>query len=242
MKKALKYLRSLFTDEPYKGAGILLYRLRPDGGCNILLFKRAIHPGKGRYSITGGRLDAHEQDSFLAGAIRETREECGLTVRKEEVRMTLKTWLPGFRWMTFLVEFKGDVRDLRLRTSEVSEVIEVDASEASRYPLTQSMRYTLLRMGHSRWTRLRQSTHLTTGKCTSPQSSPGCFIMMSMKAGKNNCMTLWPVFTEDRLTVLRYVAPPWTIWLRRVYSLSSTISRNSGTRLFPRCSSASALD
>jgi len=44
------------------------------------------------------------------------------------------------------VEFKGDVRDLRLRTSEVSEVVEVDAKEAFRYPLTLSMRYTLMRM------------------------------------------------------------------------------------------------
>lgn len=163
MKKALTYLRRLITDKPYRGAGILLYRLRPDGGFNILLFKRAIHPGKGRYSITGGRLDAYERGSFLAGAIRETREECGLAVREDEARMTLKTWLPGFRWMTFLVEFKGDVRDLRLRTSEVSEVIEVDARHASRYPLTLSMRYTLLRMWPYRWRRLRQRSHLTTG-------------------------------------------------------------------------------
>jgi len=97
MKNAPTYLRRLFTDEPYRGAGILLYRLRQDGGCNILLFKRANHPGKGRCSIRGGRLDANEQDAFLAGAIRETREECGLAVREDEVRMTLKTWLPGFR-------------------------------------------------------------------------------------------------------------------------------------------------
>jgi|GEM_PF-2311846 len=163
MRKACKAVRRWWREGSYLGAGILFYRCHPDGRCSILLFRRAIRPGRGRYSLTGGRLDTGEKGDFLAGAIRETFEECGRLVGPEEVRMSMKIWLPGFHWTTFLVEFKDDIRDLRLRKSEVSEAIEVDLTESFRLPLTRTMWWTLKRMQGYGWRRLGKSGHFTTG-------------------------------------------------------------------------------
>jgi bis(5'-nucleosidyl)-tetraphosphatase len=55
-----------------RAAGILLYRMGPDGPRFLLLR----HRGGGHWSPPKGHLEAGERD--LEAALRETREECGL--------------------------------------------------------------------------------------------------------------------------------------------------------------------
>ena len=49
-----------------------------DGAGRLLLIKRGHEPGKGQWSIPGGRVEAGESDA--AAIVREVREETGLVV------------------------------------------------------------------------------------------------------------------------------------------------------------------
>jgi 8-oxo-dGTP diphosphatase len=49
-----------------------------DGAGRLLLIKRGHEPGKGLWSIPGGRIEAGESDA--AALVREVREETGLLV------------------------------------------------------------------------------------------------------------------------------------------------------------------
>jgi 8-oxo-dGTP diphosphatase len=49
----------------------------------IVLLKRAIDPQKGKWVLPGGYVDRGEE--VQAAALRETREECGLTIRLKEL-------------------------------------------------------------------------------------------------------------------------------------------------------------
>src|SRR4029077_7931167 len=51
----------------------------PDGGGRLLLIKRGHEPGKGLWSIPGGRVEPGETDE--QAVIREVREETGLVVQ-----------------------------------------------------------------------------------------------------------------------------------------------------------------
>lgn len=58
---------------------MLVERLADGGQVEILLLRRAVEPGAGAWDLPAGYLDPHE--SFEQAAVRETREESGLTVQ-----------------------------------------------------------------------------------------------------------------------------------------------------------------
>ena len=100
----------------YKGAGILFAFKGQDW--EILLFRRAIRPYKGFWSIVGGKCEPNED--FRTTAQREASEEA---FRGIDLNDYLKKYLPDnfdfslipeeiysnwffFKWRNFLVQFK----------------------------------------------------------------------------------------------------------------------------------------
>jgi len=67
-----------FPKRPVPAVGAIVFR---DG--EVLLVKRGTEPNKGRWSLPGGVLEVGE--TVEAGAVRETLEETGVTVRPERV-------------------------------------------------------------------------------------------------------------------------------------------------------------
>ncbi len=63
---------------PKPAAGTLVERVEPNGEGAILLLRRAVTPGLGRWDLPAGYLDPGE--SAERGALRETLEESGLNV------------------------------------------------------------------------------------------------------------------------------------------------------------------
>jgi 8-oxo-dGTP diphosphatase len=64
---------------PRPAAAVLLERAAADGAeLEILLLRRAVEPGMGEWDLPAGYLDPGE--SFEIAAIRETREESGISV------------------------------------------------------------------------------------------------------------------------------------------------------------------
>jgi 8-oxo-dGTP pyrophosphatase MutT (NUDIX family) len=125
----------------YKGAGILLYRFRPDGQPTLFIFRRTSGRGMGMYSIPGGARN-RDDISFQSCAIRETFEEIGYPILPQQILGQMRIFLLFFNWKTFFVEFKDDPRKFRLN-HEFSDVKEVTPEDAKKLPLTFSMKYTL---------------------------------------------------------------------------------------------------
>ena len=63
---------------PRPAAAVLVERRSDGGQVEILLLRRAVEPGSGAWDLPAGYLDPHE--SFEQAAVRETREESGLSV------------------------------------------------------------------------------------------------------------------------------------------------------------------
>lgn len=79
----------LATQRTVRCVGALIYR--PDG--RLLLIRRAKAPGRGRWSLPGGRVEPGETDA--AAVIREVAEETGLVVTAHELVGSVKRPGPG---------------------------------------------------------------------------------------------------------------------------------------------------
>lgn len=70
--------RNFHPDRPVPAVGAIVFR---EGA--VLLVKRADEPNRGRWSVPGGSLEVGE--TVEEAAVRETREETGVTVRPVRV-------------------------------------------------------------------------------------------------------------------------------------------------------------
>jgi 8-oxo-dGTP diphosphatase len=96
------------TDFPGVGTGLAILR---DG--KILLYKRVKSPEAGFWSIPGGKVD--HMETAAAAAIRETREETGLSIRRIDYLCTteLISEDDGHHWISLIyvaVDVEGEPR------------------------------------------------------------------------------------------------------------------------------------
>ena len=122
----------------YGAAGLLLRAPRPDGTPAVLLQHRAVwsHQG-GTWSLPGGARDSHETAEETA--VREAREEAGLTAERLSVRGTVVTaevaGIGGMQWTyTTVVADAGELLDT-VPNRESAELRWVGENEVAQLPL-----------------------------------------------------------------------------------------------------------
>ena len=123
----------------YSGAGVLLFRYnRNDGRFEVLLGKRSIRHGYGKWAIPGGGMEKIDS-GFAACAYRELREETGIDINGLKARdlSEIKTDIPFFHWRTYLVMTWGDFTEFRIR--EFSELRWIPVSDIGKYDLWISL-------------------------------------------------------------------------------------------------------
>jgi 8-oxo-dGTP pyrophosphatase MutT (NUDIX family) len=118
-------------DNSVRHAGVLLPLLAREGNMLILLTKRtdSVEHHKGQISFPGGAVD-EEDDSFQETALRETREEIGLSEELIDILGPIDETLTVVS--NFLIHpYVGFVRPARtyvVNPAEVEEVLEVPLS------------------------------------------------------------------------------------------------------------------
>jgi 8-oxo-dGTP diphosphatase len=98
---------------PYRIA-TLLYAFDADG--RVLLLRRKKEPNRGLYSPPGGKLQTNTGESPHACAIREAREEIGLSLQANELHLTGIVSEHGYEgeahWLMFLFEITVSIPEL----------------------------------------------------------------------------------------------------------------------------------
>lgn len=111
-----------------------------DGSGRVLVVRRANEPGRGLWSLPGGRLEPGE--SAAAAAEREVREETGLEVAVGAELLTVKI---GDYDIT---DFAATVLGGQLRAGDdASDVRWCSVAELPSLPLTPSLRDALPALG-----------------------------------------------------------------------------------------------
>ncbi len=122
----------------YGAAGLLLRAPRPDGTPAVLLQHRAVwsHQG-GTWALPGGARDSHESPEETA--VREAREEAGLSVERLSVRATVLTaeiaGIAGTHWTYTTVIADADELLHTVPNRESAELRWVGEDEVAALPL-----------------------------------------------------------------------------------------------------------
>ena len=99
----------------YRGAGVMLFRYnRKYRRFEVLLGKRSIPRGYGKWAIVGGGMEGAD-DGYEACAYREFREETGVDLRilLAKKLAVSKTDVPFFHWRTYMILTWGPCPALR---------------------------------------------------------------------------------------------------------------------------------
>jgi 8-oxo-dGTP diphosphatase len=137
----------------YGAAGLLLRAPRPDGTPAVLLQHRAVwsHQG-GTWALPGGARDSHE--SAEETAVREAREEAGLSAEQLSVRATVITaeivGIAGTHWTYTTVVADADELLHTVPNRESTELRWVGEDEVAALPLHPGFA--------SSWQRLRTAS------------------------------------------------------------------------------------
>ncbi len=112
-----------------------------DGRGQLLLVRRGTEPGRGLWSVPGGRTEPGETST--EAAVREVAEETGLRIVVEELAGTVER--PGPGGVVYVIEdFVAvpapgvDPADVRAG-DDADEVRWVDADELARLPLVDGL-------------------------------------------------------------------------------------------------------
>ena len=121
----------------YSGAGVFLIREK-NGGYEVLLGKRSVKRGLGKWSIPGGGKELRDC-TFRDCAFRELKEETGINLdhAKHKVLGRCSKSVPFFHWQTYFVLLKEN--DPRLVPHEFFQLVWVPLEEVNAYDLWISL-------------------------------------------------------------------------------------------------------
>ena len=133
-------MRREYPTQPIVGVGAVIVQ---DG--KLVLVKRAVEPGKGRWSIPGGAVELGE--GVRDTAIREAKEECGLDIElaRDTPMDAIDNMIEGekrrLQYHYVLLQFLARPRGGALRAGgDVTEVKWVPLEEVDTYNLTNTFR------------------------------------------------------------------------------------------------------
>ena len=88
----------------------------------ILLQKRSMNKSAnpGQWGLTGGKVDAGED--YLTTAIRETYEEIGIELKKEELRLLCRYNTEKAIFIIYYIEKNINIEDCKIQPEEVDEL------------------------------------------------------------------------------------------------------------------------
>lgn len=101
------------SQRPFKISVLIFVR---DHLGRFLLLQRAKEPNKGMWSPIGGKLEMETGESPFECAIRETREEIGVTVTEADLHLfsmvSEKNYEGSGHWLMFLFECRKPIDDI----------------------------------------------------------------------------------------------------------------------------------
>lgn len=133
-------MRREYPTQPIVGVGAVIVE---DG--KLVLVKRGVEPGKGKWSIPGGGVELGEE--VRDTAVREAKEECGLDIElvgdtpMDAIDNILESENERLRYHYVILDFLARPIGGTLRAGgDVTEVRWVPLEEVETYDLTNTFR------------------------------------------------------------------------------------------------------
>jgi 8-oxo-dGTP diphosphatase len=137
-------MRREYPDGPVAAVGVVVRM-----GDRVLLVQRGKEPGKGRWSIPGGAVEAGE--TLREAGRREVAEECGIDVQVGGLAGVFETIIPGddgrTRYHYIMIDFFADYLSGDLQpASDVMDVRWSSRADLDTLDITEKARDLLARV------------------------------------------------------------------------------------------------
>ena len=137
-------MRREYPDGPVVGVGLVVRN-----GGRVLLVQRGKEPGRGRWSIPGGAVEAGE--TLREAARREVAEECGIDVQVGDLAGVFETIIPGeagrTRYHYVMIDFHADYLSGDVRPgSDVMEAMWASRDDLDTRDVTEKARELLVKV------------------------------------------------------------------------------------------------